>query len=77
VNGGTGACSNTVHVRREHAEDVLLVPIHDGLLAPERVERMAAEMEVYFAEQLQQRAQRAKDAPKELRDLEARIARLR
>jgi hypothetical protein len=77
VNGGTGACSNSVHVRRDHAEDVLLAPIREGFLAPERVERMAAEMEVYFAEQLQRRAACAKDAPKELRDLEARIARLR
>ena len=73
----SGACSNTIHVRRDHAEDVLLAPIRDGLLAPDRIARMAAEMETYFAEQLQQRAARAEDAPKELRDLEARIARLR
>ena len=77
VNGGAGACSNSVHVRRGHAEDVLLAPIRDELLAPERVERMAVEMEGYYRELLQQRVARAAEAPRELRDLEARISRLR
>jgi hypothetical protein len=71
------ACHNAIRVSRVHAEDVLLKPLRDGLLAPEHVERMAAEMETYFAERLRQRAARAADAPKELRELEARIGRLR
>jgi hypothetical protein len=58
-------------------EEVLLAPIRDGLLAPDRVERMAVEMEAYYRERLRERAARATEAPRELRDLEARIARLR
>jgi hypothetical protein len=38
---------------------------------------MAAEMEAYYREQLQLRMARAAEAPRELRELEARIARLR
>jgi hypothetical protein len=71
------ACHNAIRVSRDHAEDVLLEPIRNGWLAPESVERMAAEMETYYAEQLRQRAARAADDPRELRELEARIARLR
>lgn len=56
-------------VRRDHAEEVVL--------APDRVARMAQEMEAYYQEQLRLRATRPTEAPKELRDLEARLVRLR
>jgi site-specific DNA recombinase len=75
INGA--ACSNDIRVRRDHAEQVLLAPIRDELLAPERVARMAQEMEAYYQERLRLRSARATDAPRELRELEARIARLR
>lgn len=75
VNGA--ACANGLRVRRDHAETVLLHPIRDGLLAPTRVELMAGEMETYYRQQLRQRANRATQTPQELRDLEARIVRLR
>lgn len=75
VNGA--ACSNDIRVRRDHAEEVLLAPIRDGLLKPDRVARMAVEMEAYYRERLRECATRATEAPKELRELEARIARLR
>jgi site-specific DNA recombinase len=75
INGA--ACSNQIRVRRDHAQDVLLAPIRDELLTPARVKLMVAEMETYYREQLRLRSARASEAPKELRDLEARIARLR
>lgn len=45
VNGA--ACSNGIRVRRDHAEQVLLAPIRDELLAPDRVKRMVGEMEKF------------------------------
>jgi hypothetical protein len=64
-------------VRRDHAQDVLLAPIRDELLTPERIKRMVGEMETYYRDQLRLRTQAAAEAPGELRELEARIARLR
>jgi hypothetical protein len=48
-----------------------------ALLAPERVERMAKEMQTYFAARLQAMQTRAVEAPRELQELTARIERLR
>jgi site-specific DNA recombinase len=77
---GGRACSNTNRVRRDEIEARLLIdddsPI-GGLLAPERVARMAAELEQLYAEHIRQSAARAEQAPKELRELAARIERLR
>lgn len=70
-------CDNGIRVRRDHAEAVLLDPIRNELLSPARISRMVVEMEAYYSEQLRLRAAKATDAPKELRELEARIARLR
>jgi hypothetical protein len=62
---------------RSRAEEVLLAPIRDDLLAPARVRLMAVEMDAYYREQLRVRAERSTEVPKELTALEARIARLR
>jgi hypothetical protein len=74
------ACSNAIRVRRDALEARLLIdddsPI-GGLLTPERVARMATELEQLYAEHLRQRTARAEQAPKELQDLVARIDRLR
>jgi site-specific DNA recombinase len=73
-------CSNTTRVRRDALEARILIdedsPI-GGLLAPERVAHMATELERLYAEHLRQSTARAAEAPKELRELTARIERLR
>jgi hypothetical protein len=58
-------------------EDILLGPIRDDLLKPDRVARMAKEMQSYFSERVQATQARATEAPRELEELGARIARLR
>jgi septal ring factor EnvC (AmiA/AmiB activator) len=47
------------------------------LLAPERVERMAEEMRVAYAERMREIAARAETLPHEIQELDARITRLR
>jgi site-specific DNA recombinase len=58
-------------------ESVLLDPIRKELLAPERVERMATEMRAYFVDRMNAMQTRAVEAPRELKELRARIERLR
>ena len=53
------------------------VPPRQELLSPERVESMAKEMQAFYAERVRSLEARADAAPKELQDLDARLARLR
>ncbi len=69
-----GACSNRVRVRRDHVEKVILDPICQELLSPDRVDQMAREIEKRFAQRAQELAERS--APDEIRDLDKRIERL-
>jgi site-specific DNA recombinase len=71
------ACANGMRVRRDHCEAVLVGPVNDDLRSPERVAKMAAEMQRYYAERLQAMQTRAIAAPMELQELAARIERLR
>jgi site-specific DNA recombinase len=74
------ACGNTVRVRKDHVEDVLLRGPESGLiglLAPDRVERTARYMEAYHAERMQAMQTRVAEAPRELQELVARLERLR
>jgi site-specific DNA recombinase len=74
------SCANAIRVKRVQIEDVLLRGEESGLaamLAPERVERMAREMQSYYAERMRDRETRAVEAPRELQELAARIERLR
>lgn len=71
------ACANGARVRRDHCEDVLIGPVHDALRSPERVAKMATEMQRYYAERLAAMQTRATEAPRELQELAARIERLR
>jgi uncharacterized protein YeeX (DUF496 family) len=71
------ACSNSIRVRRDRVERVLLGPIRDDLLAPERVARMVKEMEDHYRERVQASQARTAEAPRELQELAARIERLR
>jgi hypothetical protein len=74
------ACANAIRVKKAHIENVLLRSPEaglDALLAPERVERIAKEMQTYYAERVRTMQTRAVEAPRELQDLTARIERLR
>jgi DNA invertase Pin-like site-specific DNA recombinase len=71
------ACSNSIRVRRDSVEAILLNPIRKDLLAPERVERMGAEMQAQYREETRAMQKRSADAPQELLELNARLSRLR
>lgn len=71
------ACSNSVRVRRDHIEAVLLEPIRSGLLAPERVEEMRKEMQRAYVERVGALRMQAAQAPRELQEIDARLDRLR
>lgn len=72
-----GACSNKIRVKRERVEGVILDPIREELLAPERVKVMAQEIQKVFAARQKEAAARAAEQPGELKAIEARISRLR
>jgi hypothetical protein len=72
------ACENGIRVRREHAQLEILTPIVDELFTPERVRRVVVpEMHSYHAARLQERLEQSTRAPKALKELNARIDRLR
>jgi hypothetical protein len=66
----------TSEVRRDRVEQILFGPIRDELLAPERVARMADEMQQYYLERVRAMQARASEVPHELQELAARIERL-
>jgi hypothetical protein len=74
-------CSNNIRVRKDHMEEVLQRGPETGLaalLAPERVQRIAQEMQTYYAERVRAMQTRAAETtPRELQELVARIERLR
>lgn len=70
------ACKNTIRVRRDVAESVILRPIIDELLAPEMIDEIVKEMRAYYEERIAEiRAKRTK-VPVEVEELNRRIARL-
>jgi hypothetical protein len=71
------ACSNSILVRRDRIEQILLGPIRDKLPGPERVASMAKEMQEYYRQRTEAIQPRAVETPQELEDLAARIERLR
>lgn len=71
------ACSNSIRVRRDRIESILLDPIRKDLLSRERAERMAKEMQAQYAELARRERVRSEEMPRELRDLIDRIDRLR
>jgi hypothetical protein len=64
-------------VRRDALERSILDPVRRELLAPERVERMAKEMQAYYLDRIRAMQSRAEEVPIELQELGARIERLR
>lgn len=71
------ACANAVHVRRDEAERIIVGPVKDKLLSPDRVRRMAQEMQKLYSERAREAASRLDSLPDELRQHDARIERLR
>jgi site-specific DNA recombinase len=71
------ACSNSIRVRGDRVESILLGPIRDDLLAPERIARMVAEMQEFYRERVRIMQTPAAEAPRELQGLVSRIERLR
>ncbi|GFE79257.1 resolvase [Steroidobacter agaridevorans] len=71
------ACSNNIRVRRDAIERTILGGLRRDLLMPERVHRIAKEMQAAFAERVKQASARAETMPQELEALDARLERLR
>lgn len=71
------ACSNNVRVRRDAIERTILGGLRSDLLSPERVHRIAKEMQAAFTERVKQAGARAETMPQELELLDARLERLR
>ena len=69
-----GACENNVRIRRDIAEAKILDPVRQELLSPERVSRMAIEIEKSWKKRIQELAERS--TPEEIQTLNARIERL-
>ena len=72
-----GDCTNGTRVRRDRVEEAILAPLRDELLAPDRMARMAKELQQSHAASVKGAAARADSAPAELLALDTRIARLR
>lgn len=71
------ACSNAIRVRRDTAESVILGGVTRQLRDPGRVTLMVAEMQKHLSQLFKERAVRSQEVPQELKELEARIERLR
>lgn len=69
-----GACRNNVRVRRDVAEAKILEPVRKELLCPDRVRRMAQEIEERLKKRIQDLVE--KSTPEEIQAVEARIERL-
>jgi site-specific DNA recombinase len=76
-HSGGKACSNGVRVRRDAIQTTLLEPVRNDLLSPDSVTEMAEQMRQWYRAEMQARTARAEDAPREVRELEARIERLK
>lgn len=74
---GGKACGNAYRVPRRPLETTVLEPIRKQLLDPDLVRLMAEEMRRYYDERMQAAQTSAAEAPKELQELDARLARLR
>lgn len=72
-----GACENKTWVRREAVEAAVLEPLRKELLAPDRVARMAREMQRAYVEHVTKLQKQATVAPKEIQAIDDRVQRLR
>jgi hypothetical protein len=69
--------SHSLRVRRDVAEQVILKPIVDQLLAPAVIDDMVKEMRAYYAQKLADAKAETAKVPAEVEELNQRIARLR
>jgi ribosomal protein L29 len=77
VLGASCRKSHSLRVRRDVADQVILKPIVDQLLAPAVVEEMVKEMRAYYAQRRADAKTEQAKAPAEIEELNQRIARLR
>lgn len=77
IGGGKSACVNHIRVRRDALEKAILTPVMDQLLCPQRVERMAREIQRLYEARVNDEVDRLEKFPQEVRKLEERIGRLR
>jgi DNA invertase Pin-like site-specific DNA recombinase len=69
--------SQSLRVRRDIAEQIILKPIVDELLAPSVVDEMVKEMRTYYAQRMADAKTEKAKAPAEVQELDERITRLR
>jgi DNA invertase Pin-like site-specific DNA recombinase len=77
LDGESCPKSVRMRVRRELAEEVILKPITEELLAPDMVEQMVVEMRAYYAKQMDAARAAQAERPAAVLELDARIERLR
>jgi site-specific DNA recombinase len=75
INGK--ACEAAGRVRRDAIEGLVVAPIRDELFASASLKRMEVALRASFQADARNRDARAVEAPREVQELEARIARLR
>jgi len=71
------ACSNDVWVRRDALEETILRPLDRRLLEPKRLGRMVNWMRTEYARRMAADRRAADAVPRDLAELDARLARLR
>ena len=71
------ACSNGLRMHRTRGEQLILGPVLAEVLDPERIERLARELQQEAHAAVRQMTERADAAPAGLRELDDRITRLR
>jgi DNA invertase Pin-like site-specific DNA recombinase len=64
INGGNSACPNERVLRKERAEKIILGPINDGLLAPQRVAKIAKEFQAEYAARVREGARARGNRPR-------------
>src|SRR5208337_2994494 len=68
---------NRVDVRRDWVETALLMPVYNDVLEPNRVERMAKELQAAYLKCQRSDQAKAEQAPTEMQAIDERIERLR
>lgn len=69
-------CKNTLRVRRDVAEQVILRPVINELLSPEFVDEIVQEMRAYYDKRMAELRTKRDVVPAEVEELNKRIARL-
>jgi hypothetical protein len=70
------ACKNSIRVRRDVVEAVLLKPIVEQFLAPARLQKRVTEMRTYYADHMAEMNVKRTKVPAEVGAIDERIARL-